>query len=161
MAAPMNISLCLLQWWNRPPAAIVSVYFFFFYIYFIFITLLSLWDYSHGKFRLLSLEKASCDSPTTQSSAHTRCFSVSIIHWSLTCTTESLLCNVCTDVIDWDCTPGCTNTHERVCTESWLWEKNPLPHGGNQICGQQCASLMLYQLSNIPTLCYNRLNICW
>ena len=25
---------------------------------------------------------------------------------------------------------GCTDTRKRVCTESWLWEKNPLPHRG-------------------------------
>ena len=27
-----------------------------------------------------------------------------------------------------DCTGGCTETFKRVCTERWLWEKNPLPH---------------------------------
>ena len=38
--------------------------------------------------------------------------------------------NVCTDANVCDCTRGCTGTRKRVCTESWLWEKNLLPHRG-------------------------------
>ena len=38
--------------------------------------------------------------------------------------------NVHIDVNACDCTRGCTDTCERVCTESWLWEKNPLLHRG-------------------------------
>ena len=38
--------------------------------------------------------------------------------------------NVRTDVNKCDCTWGCTDTRKRVCTEGWLWEKNPLPHRG-------------------------------
>ena len=34
-----------------------------------------------------------------------------------------------TDVNACDWTRGCTDT-DRVCTASWLWEKNPLPHRG-------------------------------
>ena len=29
-----------------------------------------------------------------------------------------------------NCTQGCMDTRKRVCTESWLREKNPLPHRG-------------------------------
>ena len=31
-----------------------------------------------------------------------------------------------------DCTWGCTAHRKRVCTASWLWEKNPFPHRGNR-----------------------------
>ena len=40
------------------------------------------------------------------------------------------LFHVRTDVNACDCTRGCTDTRKRVCTESWLWEKNPSPHRG-------------------------------
>ena len=37
--------------------------------------------------------------------------------------------NVCTNVNAFDCTRGRGGTDtERVCTECWLWEENPLPH---------------------------------
>ena len=36
--------------------------------------------------------------------------------------------NVRTYVNVCDCTRGCSDTVKRVCTESWLWKKNPLPH---------------------------------
>ena len=38
--------------------------------------------------------------------------------------------NVRTDVNAHDCTWGLYGHRKRVCTESWLWEKNPLPHRG-------------------------------
>ena len=38
--------------------------------------------------------------------------------------------NVRTGVNTYDCTQGCTDTRKRVCTESWLWKKNPLLHLG-------------------------------
>ena len=77
-------------------------YFSFLFCYFFyFTTLLSHWDFSHGKFGSPSLWKASCSSCTIQlqqlcCSAHTACFnkffffffSVSIIHWNLTGTTD-------------------------------------------------------------------------
>ena len=55
-------------------------------------TVLLQWDFSHGKFGFLSLEKASCDSHATQPTVHAGCFSVSIIHRTLTWTTGSLTC---------------------------------------------------------------------
>ena len=36
--------------------------------------------------------------------------------------------NVPADVDACDCTRGLYGQRERVCTESWLWEKIPLPH---------------------------------
>ena len=45
----------------------------------------------HGKFRLLSLGKASCDSRTTQPTVHAGCFSVSKIHKTLTLSTGALM----------------------------------------------------------------------
>ena len=50
------------------------------------------WNFSHGKFRLLFQGKAICDSHTTQPMVYAGCFSVSIIHQTLTWTTESLAC---------------------------------------------------------------------
>ena len=38
--------------------------------------------------------------------------------------------NVCTDVDAHDCTRGLHGHCKRVCTGSWLWERNPLPHLG-------------------------------
>ena len=38
--------------------------------------------------------------------------------------------NVHTDVNACDCTRGMYGHRKRVCTESWLWDKNPLPHRG-------------------------------
>ena len=40
------------------------------------------------------------------------------------------ICNVRTYVNACDCTLESTDTRKRVCTENWLWEKNPLPHRG-------------------------------
>ena len=47
---------------------------------------------SHGKFKLLSQGKTSCDSRATPPTVHAGCFSVSIIHQTLTWTAESLTC---------------------------------------------------------------------
>ena len=48
---------------------------------------------------------------------YTGCFSVFILHWTLTWTTRSL--------------PYAQKRHIKlVCTESWLWKENPLPHRG-------------------------------
>ena len=74
--------------------------------------------------------ESSCDSHTTQPPVHAGCFSVSIIHQTLTWTTGSL---ACIQIVMHAC--NCTQargvwTHVWVCTESWLWEKNALPHRG-------------------------------
>ena len=48
--------------------------------------------FSHGKFGLLSLGKASCDRYTTQPTVHVGCLSVLIIHQVLTWTAVCLTC---------------------------------------------------------------------
>ena len=47
--------------------------------------------------------------------------------------------NMCTDVNACNCTWGCVDTI-RVCTESWLWEKNPLLHQGTKPVSAACWS---------------------
>ena len=63
-----------------------------FFLLLLFISVLSQWDFSYGKFGLLSLGKASCDSRATQPTVHAGCFSISIIHGTLTWITGSLMC---------------------------------------------------------------------
>ena len=67
---------------------------FFFFNIFVFLQLLSHLDFSHGKFRLLSLGKASGESCAVQPTVHAGCFtfSISIIYGTLTWTTGSLTC---------------------------------------------------------------------
>ena len=72
------------------------VIFFFFYNF--FTTVLSQWDFSHGKFRLPSPGKASWDT---------------VMLPNLGCMRLPM---------------GMCRHHKRVSTESGLWEKNPLPH---------------------------------
>ena len=43
--------------------------------------------------------------------------------------------NVCTNVNACDCPRGC-----KVSTDSWLWEKNPLPHWGIAPASAACRS---------------------
>ena len=58
---------------------------------------------------------------------HAGCICVAIIHWTLTWTTRSLSC---AQMIMHTIAHGGVQHRKRVCTESWLWEKNPLPHQG-------------------------------
>ena len=110
-----------------------------------FTTVLSQWDFFHGKFRLLSLGKASCDSHTTQPTVLARCFSVSIFNQTLTWTAGSLTCAqmLMHAVAHWSVQTHVCKT-KRVCTENWFWEKNPLPHWEWNL-HQQCDGPMLYQ----------------
>ena len=73
-------------------------------------TVLSQWDFSHGKFGLLSPGESQLrQSRATQPVVHARwCFGVSVIHQTLTWTTGSF--NVRTDVNACDCARGCTDT---------------------------------------------------
>ena len=48
--------------------------------------------------------------------------------------------NVQTAVKASDCTRGCTGHRKRVCAESRLWEKNPLPHRGIEPESAACRS---------------------
>ena len=63
----------------------------------------------------------------TQPIVHAGCFSVSTIHWTLTWTTGS---STCAQMLMQAIAHRGVWTHIRVCTESWLWEKNPLPQLG-------------------------------
>ena len=51
--------------------------------------------------------------------------------------------NMCTDVNAFGCTQGVYRHHNRVCTESWLWEKNPLPHEAVKPGSAECRSNFL------------------
>ena len=57
--------------------------------------------------------------------------------------------NVRTDVNACDCTQACTDKRERVCTESWLWEKKIPCLTGKSNLRRRRAGPMLYQLSYI------------
>ena len=116
--------------------------FFFFYI-----TVLSHWDFFHGKSRLLSPGKASCGSRATQPRVHAGCFSVSIIHQTMTWTTGSLaLAQMLMRAV---AHVGCGHC-KRVCAGSWLSEKNSLAALGNRTCLSDTL-VQHYQLSYIPT----------
>ena len=58
--------------------------------------------------------------------------------------------NVRTDVKACNWTWGLCGHCKWVCTESWLWEKNGLPHWGIKPASVACSS-MLYQLGYTPT----------
>ena len=61
--------------------------------FFFFTTVLSQWDFSHGKFGLLTPQESQLrQSRATQPTVHAGCFSVSIIHPTLTWTTGPLTC---------------------------------------------------------------------
>ena len=58
------------------------------------------------------------------------CWVFSCFHNPLNSDMDYRIFNVRTDVNTCDCAGGCMDTRKRVCTESWLWEKNPLLHWG-------------------------------
>ena len=86
----------------------------------------------------------------TQPTVHAECFSVSIIHRTLTWTTGSL---TCAQMLMQAITHGVTDTHKRVCTESWLWEKNSLPHQGIEPVSVVWRSDALANSATFPFLC--------
>ena len=92
-------------------------------IFFFFTTVLSHWDFSNGKIGLPSPGKASCNWAVLSTiMVHAKCFSVSIIHQTLTWTTGSLThAQTLRHVI----CKGVYGHCKRVCAESWLWKKNP------------------------------------
>ena len=105
------------------------------------------WDFSHRKFRLLSSRKAICSSRTTQPTVHAGCFSVSMIHQTLTWTTEFWMwAQMLMHAISHWCVGTCVIEYALkvdfgrkilCCTR----ESN-LP--------QWCAGPMFHQLSHIP-----------
>ena len=83
---------------------------------FIFISVLSHWDFSRGKFRLLSQGKGSCERvalPTFGACWMFKCF-----HNPPNSDIDYRVFNVGADVNACDCTRGCADTRKRVCTES-------------------------------------------
>ena len=56
--------------------------------------------------------------------------------------------HVHTDVDACDCTRGLHWHRKRVCTESWLWEKNPLPQRGLEPASVLC---LVFQADALPT----------
>ena len=119
----------------------------FTFIFLLFTTVLSQRNFSHRKFGLPSLGKASCNSRATQSTVHAGYFSVSIIHQTLTRTTGSLVCAQCSCM--W-LHMGVHGHRKRICAENWLGEKITCHSEESNLC-QQHAGPMLYQLSYIPT----------
>ena len=111
-----------------------------------FTTVLSQWDFSHEKFRLLSHGRATCDH-ATQPMVHAGCFSVSTIHASLTWTTGSLMCAqmLCIQLY-----AGCSDTVRESALEVDSRRKIPCCITKSNL-RQLCAGAMLYQLSYNPT----------
>ena len=123
----------------------VLLLFFAFY----FTTLLSHRDFSHGKFGLLSPGKASCDSRATQPTVHAGCFSVSIIHRTLTWITGSL---TCAQMLMHAIAHGGVITDVRESAlKVGFGRKIPCRTGESNL-RQRCAGPMLYQLSYIPAV---------
>ena len=76
-------------------------------------------------------------SRATQRKVHAGCFSVFIIHRTLTRSTGSLTCTQ--TLMHAIAHGGCTDT----VRESALWEKNPLPHLGIEPASAACRSDVL------------------
>ena len=89
------------------------------------------------------------DSHATQPTVHAGCFSVSIIHQTLTWTTGSLTCAQM-------CTWGCTDTVRESARKVYSGRKIPCRTGESNLRRQR-AGPMLYQLSYIP--CTRSLNL--
>ena len=66
--------------------------FFFSFFTLLFTTVVSKWNFSHGKFGLPSKESQLRQSRATQPTVYAGCYSVSVIHRTLTWTTGSLTC---------------------------------------------------------------------
>ena len=73
------------------------------------------------------------------------CFSVSIIHQTLTWTTGSFTCpQMLMHAVAHGGWGGGTDTRKTVCTESWLWnQKNTLPYRGIEPALAACRSAAL------------------
>ena len=99
-------------------------------------TVLSCFDFSHGKLGLLSPAKAGCDRVTTHNELYVLgVLSVSIIHQTLIWTTGSF--NVHTDGNACDCTQRCMDIERESALKV---EENPLPHRGIKPASAACRS---------------------
>ena len=107
------------------------------FLKFLLRTVLSHWDFSNWRFRFFPPLKSNCDSHTMQPTVHAGCFSVSIIHRTLTWTSGPLTrAQVLMDAI--------AHGGVRTPQESLHWkltrEKNPLPHRGIEPASAACRS---------------------
>ena len=89
-------------------------------------------------------------SRATYPTVHAGCFSVFIIHQTLTWTTGSLTCTQM--LMQAIACGGCTNTRKRVFTECWLGEKKPLPHRGIEPASAAWRSDALTNWATSPLL---------
>ena len=114
----------------------------------LFTTVLSQRDFSHGKFGLLSLGTASCDSHATQPTVHVGCLSVSIIHQTLTRTAGSL---TCAQILMCEIAHGGVRTHVRESALKVDSGRKIPCHTRESNLRQWCDGPMSNQLSHIPT----------
>ena len=97
-------------------------------------------------------------SRSTQPTVLAGCFSVSIILRTLTWTTGS---SACSQMLMRAVVHGGEWTLKRVCTESWLWEKNPFSHRGIESASAACRFDALpteLHLRPISVLCKHRMS---
>ena len=145
---PWKRSTGTFKWLSWQPELKGEQYFYLL----LFTTVMSLWDFSHGEIWVaFPGESQLRQSRATQPTVHTGCFSVSIIHQTLTWTTGSWTIT-CTQMLMHVIAHGGVRTHIRVCTESWLWEKNPLPHWGIEPASVAWRSDALTNWATFPIL---------
>ena len=109
----------------------------FFSFFFFFFTVLSHWDFTHGKVELLSPGKAAVKESCFP--AYSACWVFSCFHNPPNSDMDYRIFNVLTYVNACDNAWGCLDI-KRVCTEIWLWEKNPLPRRGIKPTSAVCQS---------------------
>ena len=115
-----------------------------FFHFFFSTTVLFLWDFSHGK---SPRESQLRQSRATQPRVHSGCFSVSIVHRTLTWTTGSLTCaqmQMYTTAHG-----GCTDTEGESALQVDSGRNIPGRTGESNLRGRR-TNLMLYQRSYIP-----------
>ena len=119
--------------WNRStPNKVTSVANSASDIYFYRTTVLSHWDFSPGKFGLLSPGKVSCDRVAV---LHLRCMlGVLVFHNPPNSNTDYRTFNVRTVLCMQLHTGMYGHRRKRVCTDSWPWEKNTFAVPGNRTC---------------------------
>ena len=133
---------CANQWFRNVPFT------FFTFVTLLFTTVLSQWDFSHGKFELLPPGESQLrQTRSTHTTVHAGCFSVSIIHRTRTWTTESLTCAQM--LMHATAYGGCTDTVRESALKVDSGRKIPCRTGDSNL-RQRRAGPMLYQLSYTP-----------
>ena len=110
----------------------------FFCVCVFFTTVLSHWDFSQENFGCFPRGKPA----VTESSYPTygACWVFLFFHNSLNSDMDYRIFIMRTDFHVCGCTWGMYGHRYRVCTESWLWEKNPLLHQGMESTSAACWS---------------------